>query len=292
MAPRDYARLHFDWYEDEVLRAIGELEPAVMAIWPVLLAMAKKASHAERNPLGCVQTTHGKVAHNAMTDAATVQRVLPLLVEGGFITLESTGDGALVQPLITLSNFAKWQVPRSGAAERKQAARDASRGNVPERHGDVAGSVTPEGSPVTETETEDREEDQALSSAQAPTTEVVKTKPKKLKPEDDPQVISCFNWYCQKWGKVGTFALTLTPKRARAIQKALKEHGREKVAAAILGHLTNEWRHEALNRNDITTLLRDTNIDEGVERAAIAAGAQPVGVAPARSAADDMDGVY
>lgn len=88
----------------------------------------------------------------------------------------------------------------------------------------------------------------------------------------DPQVAACFRWYCDLWGKVGPFSLELTAKRQRAIEKALKKHGPEKVAAVIRGHHSNDWRHGQLNRNDISVLLRDDNIDAGVELAAKAAG--------------------
>lgn len=120
------------------------------------------------------------------------------------------------------------------------------------------------------------------SSSSAGGLEVVSTtaapvrKRKPVKPTD-PQVVGCFNWYCDLWGKTGAYSLELTTKRARAIEKALKQHGAEKVAAVIRGHHTNPWRHEQLNRNDITVLLRDDNIDAGFELAAKAAGIRSSG---------------
>lgn len=122
-----------------------------------------------------------------------------------------------------------------------------------------------------------------LSSPAAPSTAVARKATKKGPSE---QVVACFQWYSDLWGKHGAFALELTTKRARAIEKALKEHGSEKVAVAIRGHHTNPWRHEQLNRNDIAVLLRPENIEAGVELAAKSLGARPEGAvaAPSRSA--------
>lgn len=140
MPPRDYARLHFDWYRDPVLDAIADDEPAVMAIWPVLIGMTKEASHATTNPLGVIELGVGAIARAARVDTKVAGRALVLLEEGEMIDVEEGAKRGTRR--IALTNFSKWQTPRKGKAEQEQARRDASRGNV-EPRGDDVGAALP-----------------------------------------------------------------------------------------------------------------------------------------------------
>lgn len=115
---------------------------------------------------------------------------------------------------------------------------------------------------------------------------------KKRKPAtkaiDDPKVIACFQWYVDLWEKHDVLAIDLTPTRANAIRRALKEHGDAKVAACIRGHHSNPWRHEnGLKVNDIAVLLRPSNFDVGVELWAKQQGLVAAGRPGGRTSKDD-----
>lgn len=106
---------------------------------------------------------------------------------------------------------------------------------------------------------------------------------------DKATIDGCFAAYCQLWGKVGPLQLALTKKRRDAIRKAIEKHGKQRVWLAIQGHHADPWRHEGgLERNDIVKLLRDDNIERGIERAAKAVGLVPAGAAPAQTELERM----
>lgn len=84
-------------------------------------------------------------------------------------------------------------------------------------------------------------------------------------------VAALFAWYCDLFDK-GT-RLDIDAKyqrksRRKTIERAIKQHGRRKLYDAIRGLHSNPWRHgdAGLSRNDITVLLRDENIEDGLER--------------------------
>lgn len=266
MAPRDYARLHWDWPDDAVIDAIADVEPIVFAVWPVLVAWSKRASDAEDNPLGILSLTWPKLAAKLRRSVDEVARCMGLLVEGELIEIE---DGRLGMKHVRLMRFDEWQVARRSKAEQQQKRRDrgaASRGFIAER-GVGVGS---ESVSFTERERE-TERDQPPSSAVA-AVEKPKRKPS-TKTVDDPDVVACFNWYVDLWEKHGQLAIDLTTSRANAIRRALKQHGKAKVVACIRGHHSNPWRHDnGLKANDIEVLLRPSNFDVGVEEWAKARG--------------------
>lgn len=142
MTPRNYARLHFAWYRDPVLEAIADEDPAAVWAWPLLVSMAKEASHATTNPTGEVECAPGRVARALHLDADRVRAVLDLLAEGELVTLLEPSSPRLVR--FRLTSFDRWQTPRSGSAEREQARRDrgtASREKASERDAGVSGSL-------------------------------------------------------------------------------------------------------------------------------------------------------
>lgn len=271
MAPRDYARLHWKWHRDKVLRAVNRQAPGALTLWPVMIAMSKEQSNATSNPRGVIETSIDDLAEEAMLDVKQVESILTLLYDHAEMVELSTGRMGVVH--ITLMRFGDWQVPRGSKAEHQQVIRDrapTSREKASERGGDV------ESPSLSFTETETETVGQTSMSVVAPTTAVVK-KPRP-KPEDDPQVVKCFEWYCEEWGKTGNFAIELSSKRARAIQSALSKHGPKVVATVLRGFRTDEWRvANGLKVNDITKLLRPENIEVGMELAAKAVGLQQGG---------------
>lgn len=143
MTPRDYARLHWDWHEDAVVEAIADVEPSVLALWPVLVAMATKASDAKSNPSGVVKITMPKLAAKLRRPVDEIERVLALMVEGELIEVE---DGSLGLKRVSITQFGKWQVARRSKAAEQQTTRDqkaASRENVPESRGHVVAVSSP-----------------------------------------------------------------------------------------------------------------------------------------------------
>jgi hypothetical protein len=128
-----------------------------------------------------------------------------------------------------------------------------------------------------------------LSELRSSPADALTEKPKRkaaAKAVDDPDVVACFKWYVDLWQKHGQLAIDLNDVRANAIRRALKEHGKEKVAACIRGHHTNQWRHDnGLNANDIHKLLNAKSFDVGVELWAKAKGL----AAPSTTGQDDVE---
>lgn len=272
MAPRDYARLSWKWHRDKVLRAVNRQAPGALQLWPVLIALSKEQSDATDNPRGVIESTWDDLAEEAMLTVDQVERAVELLSGDAEMVQVTVGRMGVVH--VELLRFDRYQVPRSSKAEQQQLRRDregASREKGVERGSGVASASAP----FTETETVDL--DQALSSPPPAAT------PRKRKPtEPDEAVVRCFDWYCQLWQKEGALALTLTTKRRRAIEAALKEHGAQKVSQVIRGHHRNPWRHEkGLAGNDVAVLLRPENIDVGMEWWAKGNGSAPAAAAGA-----------
>lgn len=131
-----------DWYEDELLCAIGDEQPEVFAVWPVLCAKAKAKSNVEDNPDGTIKTTVKKLAACVSLEdrPEVVGRVLDLLSEAEMAEVER-GRVGIVR--VTLSHFRKWNHPKGSDAERKEQHRD-------ERAGEKGSYVTELSQSVTE----------------------------------------------------------------------------------------------------------------------------------------------
>lgn len=280
--PRDYARLHFDWYRDTVLEVLADEEPATMVVWPILIAMAKEASHATDNPTGIIEVGVGVVARAARVETAAAARAIDLLAEGEMVIVRAGDRRGL--SVIELVNFGAWQTPRSGGAAREQRRRDAnpvSREKAVSRDGSVTGALRPV---RRETETEDEQLSSSLRSLSS-VDGVAAPPPAELKAPKDPDKIAdrktvdrCFEAYCDLWGKRGAQSLTFTSTRRRSIERAIRKHGKAKVWRSIQGHHANEWRHGDLDRHDIAVLLREENIERGLRLVS----------APAASAVDTV----
>lgn len=123
---RDWARLDARWYEDPVLRAVTKQAPAAMVMWPVLVGMAKAASHVDDNPDGVIRVSLEDLARACCVTALRAATALEALSNGEFLTVETDSVGL---NRIRLSTFMKWQTPRSSGAER--AANKRWRGDTP-----------------------------------------------------------------------------------------------------------------------------------------------------------------
>lgn len=253
MAPRDYARLHFDWYRDEVLEAIAEDEPAALWIWPVLIGMAKEESHARTNPTGVFERSASGIGKAAHVPADQVERALQLLVEGEFLTTSPADKPRVLR--IELANFAKWQTPRSGGAEREQRRRDTSRENVPSRDADVTGAC--------------RSVDGRLETGEVLSGSEQSSSPSSKKASTGPspeQVRGVFDYWRELFNRSAT--VKLDEKRRRRIVWALRTYDRDGVAHCLRGYANDrEWPRDTPTKNEIATLLRDAaHVEAGIEK--------------------------
>lgn len=151
MSARDYARLHKKWYQDEVLEACADEEPAALWIWPLLIAIGKDELNVYDNETGEIRTTRKRLSRLIRIEEERVESALKALQDGGMLTIEEGRMGTLK---ITITRLKKWQVAIGSSAEREQSRRDrakvASREKVVKRDGFVTGR---DGC-VTQTETE------------------------------------------------------------------------------------------------------------------------------------------
>lgn len=267
MPPRDYARLHFDWYRDDVLETIADEEPAALWIWPVLIGMAKEKSHATTNPLGVFEKSAAGIGKAAHVPADQVQRALDLLVEGEFIRTSPADKPRVLR--IELVAFDRWQTPRKGAAEREQKRRDASREKVPSRDGDVTGALR---SVVLETETGDVEVSSSLrslslaDSVDEPVTVRKKKEPKPTpfpKPTAD-EIDDVIRWWAETFGHVVEDPRAVKGRRDR-VRWAWSQYGKTRLARCLQGYASDPWWMGAVTRNKLTTLLKNAEAFEAGE---------------------------
>jgi len=137
VTPRDYARLHWNWYSDPVLCACAVQVPAALHVWPVLIAKAVHASHHEDNPTGQFTTSAAQLSMVVHASTEVVEQALALLEEGELIVVDR---GRLGSINVRLARFDEWQVARGSTAKRKSDSRDrkrASREKTAESHNSV-----------------------------------------------------------------------------------------------------------------------------------------------------------
>lgn len=116
----DWVAVHWAWYRDEVIEAIADQEPLVIALWPVLVAQAQEKSCVDRNPDGLISTTIKKLAASSRVPASKVEAILALLTEGETIEV---AKGKLGTMQIRLINYGEWNRPRGSSARRQQESR-------------------------------------------------------------------------------------------------------------------------------------------------------------------------
>lgn len=119
--PRNWAKLDTTWYDDEVLQAIAETDPMILALWPILIAKSKADSDTDANPTGIVSTSAKQLSTKLNVEVPSVEKLLALLAEGEMI---ETSRGRLGTLKVTLNKFNKWQHATGSAADRKAAERD------------------------------------------------------------------------------------------------------------------------------------------------------------------------
>ena len=224
MPPRDYARLHFDWYRDAVLEEIAAEEPAALWIWPVLIGMAKEKSHATTNPTGAFERSAAGIAKASHVPVDQVKRALELLAEGEFITTSPAAKPRVLR--IEIDNFSKWQTPRKGKAEQQQARRDASREKKPSRGGSVGGALP---SVVLETETKTKEKELSLLSNRASDDTADSKTRRKPRTDHSQQVDDVFAYWCKVEAATGGQG-----SKARGGRKPTLTNDRRKVIVARL----------------------------------------------------------
>lgn len=254
MPPRDYARLHWDWYEDPVLAEAADEEPAALWLWPLLIAMAKEASHAHTNPTGKLKTSTAQLARVLHVERARIERAVELLQDGDLVTVTPDGKMAIV---LELPAFARWQAPRWSAAEKQQLRRDASRGFVVSRTPDVPSAYTERG--------ERREEKEGKElSLPSPLSGTTTEKPAIEKGPTADEVRKVFDAWRGLFGRNANTKLDDT-RRAR-IKWAWREYGKEVVWKVLRGYSKDPWRHEATSRHDLKVLLKNAaSIERGLE---------------------------
>lgn len=137
---RAYARLSERWYEDAVLAACADREPACMWAWPVLVAMGKRELHAATNPTGEFNTSATVLATTLrIADTDVISRALRVLEEGELITVSPAKMGTFD---ITVTRLTKWQNAAGSSAERMQAKRDREKAASREKASGSDGRVT------------------------------------------------------------------------------------------------------------------------------------------------------
>lgn len=138
---RDWARLDARWYEDPVLRAAAKQAPAAFVMWPVLVGMAKAASHVDDNPQGVVRVSIDDLAAACCVTSRRAMAALEALTEGEFVAVEAYRVGLLS---VRLKSFAKWQTPRKSKAEHAANKRwRTSRGKGATSHHEVGEASPP-----------------------------------------------------------------------------------------------------------------------------------------------------
>lgn len=118
---RDWAKLDARWYEDARIELAADECQASFVMWPVLIAKAKAASSARRNPDGVIHITPRQLAFACRCEVDLTGPALQALERQGLISLTAEGNKCLS---ISLVGFARWQKPRGSEADRKARYRE------------------------------------------------------------------------------------------------------------------------------------------------------------------------
>lgn len=162
MSSHEWAKLHVDWYADEVLRVAAKLNRDALIVWPVMVAMAKRNSSPD-NKDGVFASSVDSLAEIALTSSDSIRQVLELLVEGELIEV---ADGRLGTLKIRLTRFAYWQTARGTEANKKEKQRNpASREKAVECPASVP--VVSRSRPLEEKREEEKREEETISSTSA-----------------------------------------------------------------------------------------------------------------------------
>jgi hypothetical protein len=206
----NWAALAVDWYEDEVIDVIADEEPAVMWLWPVLVAMSKRKSHIVENPRGDVRVSLKRLASMGRVDVGDVENALRLMEEGELVTVEAMRVTGVVS--VSLRAFDAWQHPNSSPADRKRKER--LQGNHADMshtgHGDVTnGHVLSQNVTTQHNTTQHNTTQELLSEKQAS--------------RDDSGIKKVFDhWVSTTWNGRGVQP-KLSPKRKTRIGARLKD---------------------------------------------------------------------
>lgn len=73
-----------------------------------------------------------------------------------------------------------------------------------------------------------------------------------------------FDLWVEMFGKDPRRTL-LTLKRKKAVIDAVRKHEPHILVDSLRGHANNPWRHGVANRNELATLLREDNVQRGLD---------------------------
>ena len=118
---RDWAKLDQDWYTDEVLVAIADIEPVALPLWPVLVAMSYCKSDCESNPDGIISTSPVTLGNIVRADPKSVRKALELMQEGEMVDVAQAKLGTIK---IRLCKFREWQSPKGSPSGRHVQRRE------------------------------------------------------------------------------------------------------------------------------------------------------------------------
>lgn len=121
-----WAKLSNRWYQDPVIRAAAREQPAVLTLWPVLVAMSKESSSAD-NLDGAICIHPDDLANACLIAPEIALDALDKLAKAESVRLKNKHLGVLE---ISLTQFAKWQTPKGTKQARDERYRDAFAGKT------------------------------------------------------------------------------------------------------------------------------------------------------------------
>ena len=259
---RDWAKLHQRWYADPVVRIIAQRNPTIVALWPVLVAMAKESSHHRDNPNGVIKITMHDLSGFVFAEPDAIRCTLDDMVDGELVSYTENKLGVMK---LQLCRFADWQHATGGAADRKAASRsvaedEASRENTPACHTMVTDSHTSSQSvPQIEREIEkEKKETISSTSDDSSTGKAV------------DHCLELFRYWIQATGR-NENQLKLSRERRSRVRARLRDgYSVEQIKRAIDGYAASSWHNgdnPAGKRYDTFDLIvrSGEKIEQGIE---------------------------
>lgn len=129
MSLDSWARLHTRWYLDPMIRACAKRHPETLAVWPVLIALAKDSSSPE-NLHGEIEILLDDLAYYIALDCKMVMSVLNVLQDAGLLLLDVNKLDCYT---IKIVQFSKYQTAKRTKRDRDQRYREAFAGKKPKK---------------------------------------------------------------------------------------------------------------------------------------------------------------
>lgn len=282
VAPDEWARLSVRWYTDPVLRAAAKQAPAALAMFPVLLALAKSSSHASKNPSGTIQITMDDLASYACCTKGRAMKALEALVDGELVSVEPDRIGML---RVTLASFASWQTPRGSNAEANEHY-DANVRNSSASEFAGKSMPLPDTNPMST---------RCEAGIEVEVEEKVREMSSSAKPKHDPAIIRDIfdHWVSATDRQAARVRLTAT-RTAKVTARLRDGYTPDQIKSAISGYAASSFHRGDNDRghryDSLEFICRDgEKIERGIEmRAPAAVKAAAVATATA-SAADEAE---